>query len=159
MSDHQTPTQRAGILVIGYGNTLRRDDGVGPKVAEAVAALNLPGVSALACHQLTPELAEPISRAQKVIFVDADSKPKGDVSLRKIKPGDAGEILAHASDPRSLLALANQVFGRNPSAWAVAIPVEDFGFGDGLSSYAEAGMQSAVRKIQALAQKSQRAKG
>ena len=35
----------AGILVIGYGNTLRGDDGVGPKVAEAVAALALPGVS------------------------------------------------------------------------------------------------------------------
>jgi hypothetical protein len=25
------------LIVIGYGNTLRRDDGVGPKVAEAVA--------------------------------------------------------------------------------------------------------------------------
>jgi Ni,Fe-hydrogenase maturation factor len=32
----------AGLLVIGYGNTLRRDDGVGPRVADAIAALALP---------------------------------------------------------------------------------------------------------------------
>ena len=33
----------AELLVIGYGNTLRGDDGVGPRVAEAVEKLNLPG--------------------------------------------------------------------------------------------------------------------
>ncbi|HEY9173382.1 MAG TPA: hydrogenase maturation protease, partial [Verrucomicrobiae bacterium] len=56
----------ADLLVIGYGNTLRRDDGIGPKVAEAVAELNLPGVRSLACPQLTPELAEPIAHAKRV---------------------------------------------------------------------------------------------
>ena len=35
----ERPTERKpALLVIGYGNTLRRDDGVGPRVAEAVAA-------------------------------------------------------------------------------------------------------------------------
>ena len=61
----------ASLLVIGYGNTLRGDDGVGPRVAEAVGELNLPGVHTLICPLLTPELANPISRAGKVIFVDA----------------------------------------------------------------------------------------
>ena len=60
-----------GLLVIGYGNTLRGDDGVGPKVAEAVEALQLPGVRTLVCQQLSPEHAEPISRARVVVFVDA----------------------------------------------------------------------------------------
>ncbi len=47
------------ILVIGYGNSLRSDDGVGPFVAEAVEALRLPGVHTLICQQLSPEqLAE-----------------------------------------------------------------------------------------------------
>ena len=59
------------LLVIGYGNTLRRDDGVGPHVAEAIAALALPGVEALVCPLLTPELAEAIARARRVVFVDA----------------------------------------------------------------------------------------
>ena len=69
-----TPEQQvspASLLVIGYGNTLRRDDGVGPKLADAVAALGLTGVRTLACALLTPELAEAVSQAQRVIFVDA----------------------------------------------------------------------------------------
>ena len=44
MTSTSTATARAtNLLVIGYGNTLRGDDGLGPRVAEAVAALNLPG--------------------------------------------------------------------------------------------------------------------
>jgi len=31
-------------LIIGYGNTLRGDDGAGPRVAEAVAGWGLPNV-------------------------------------------------------------------------------------------------------------------
>jgi hypothetical protein len=50
------------ILVIGYGNTLRGDDGVGPRVAEAIEELNLPGVRTLVCQLLTPEFADPIAR-------------------------------------------------------------------------------------------------
>lgn len=139
------------LLVIGYGNTLRRDDGVGPKVAEAVEARQLPGVRVIVCHQLTPELAEPISRARTAVFVDADAKAKGEAALRELEPGDAGQILAHATDPRSLLALAKQIFGRSPQAWALAIPVEDLGFGDGLSQRAAAGLEVAVEKIRSLA--------
>jgi hydrogenase maturation protease len=44
------------LLVIGYGNELRSDDGVGPRVARAVAEWRLPGVEAIAVHQLTLEL-------------------------------------------------------------------------------------------------------
>jgi len=48
-------------LIIGYGTTLGSDDGVGPKVAEAVVELGLPGVKTISCDLVTPELAEPIS--------------------------------------------------------------------------------------------------
>ena len=60
------------LLVIGYGNSLRRDDGVGPRVAEAIEELQLPGVRTLVCQLLTPEFADPIARARRVIFVDAE---------------------------------------------------------------------------------------
>src|ERR1035441_6445297 len=64
-------TIEAELLVIGYGNTLRGDDGVGPRVAEAIEKLNLPGVRTLVCQQLSPEYADPVSRARTVVFVDA----------------------------------------------------------------------------------------
>ena len=47
---------------------LRGDDGVGPRVAEAVGHLRLPGVRTLICPLLSPELAEPISRARQSHF-------------------------------------------------------------------------------------------
>src|SRR5450759_47295 len=46
MQPSDQATNPAGdFLVIGYGNTLRRDAGVGPRVAEAVEELHLPNVA------------------------------------------------------------------------------------------------------------------
>ena len=39
------------LLVIGYGNELRGDDGVGPWVARSVADWQVAGVEAVAVHQ------------------------------------------------------------------------------------------------------------
>ncbi|MGO8675189.1 MAG: hydrogenase maturation protease [Limisphaerales bacterium] len=139
------------LLVIGYGNTLRRDDGVGPGVAEAVAALGLPGVQTLACALLTPELAEPVARAGMVVFVDAAVDAPREVQLRRLEPADSARILAHAADPRTLLALARDVFGHAPPAWWLTIPIEDLGIGEELSAMARSGSEVAVREIQRLA--------
>ncbi len=63
---------RGSVLVIGYGNTLRGDDGAGCYVAERLCALNHePGLKVLSLHQLTPELAQPVAEAGLVIFIDA----------------------------------------------------------------------------------------
>ena len=136
-----------GFLVIGYGNTLRRDDGVGPRVAESIARLGLPGVQALACALLTPELAEPVARAGAVVFVDASVEAPRRVQLRRLEPADSSRILAHAADPRTLLALARDVFGRVPQAWWLTIPIEDLGIGEELSLLARRGLELAVQEI------------
>ena len=44
------PTRR--ILVIGYGNPGRRDDGLGPALAARLEALALPGVTVESDFQL-----------------------------------------------------------------------------------------------------------
>jgi hydrogenase maturation protease len=141
----------AGLLVIGYGNTLRRDDGVGRRVADAVAALALPGVRALACPLLTPELADPISRARVAIFVDAAADAPREVQLRKLAPADSSQVLAHAASPATLLALARDVFGHAPEAWLLTIPVENIGIGEELSAFARRGLETAVAEIKKLA--------
>ena len=50
------PTKNCGGLVIGYGNELRGDDGLGPYIAARVEEQCLPHVRTLTVHQLTPEL-------------------------------------------------------------------------------------------------------
>ncbi len=139
------------LLVIGYGNTLRSDDGVGPKVAEAVSELNLQEVRCIACHQLTPELAQRISIAREVIFVDAaiDGRPR--LKMRHLEPAPTGQIMTHAADPRTLLALARDVFGHCPPAWWLTIPIQNLEFGENLSVDATDGVRNAVRMIHTLA--------
>ena len=143
------PTE-GGLIVIGYGNSLRRDDGVGVRVAEAVAALQLPGVRTFTCQQLSPEHAELIARAEHVVFVDAAVDAPKDVQLRELVPGDTTQLMAHAADPRTMLALAREVFGHAPKAWWLTIPAVSLEFGESLSPAAERGCHEAVEKIRAL---------
>ena len=150
MHASQTTNQPAGFLVIGYGNTLRGDDGVGPRVAEAIGKLNLPGVHALVCQQLSPEYADPVSRAHTVVFVDAAVDAPREVQLRKLEPGESSQLMAHAADPRTLLALARDVFGHAPQAWWLTIPAVKLDFSETLTPEAQRGFAEAVERIQAL---------
>ncbi len=150
MSKSRENGQPAGLLVIGYGNTLRGDDGVGPKVAEAVEALKLPGVRTFTCQQLSPEHAEVISQAGRVVFVDAAVDAPKEVQLRELVPGDTTQLMAHAADPRTMLALAREVFGYAPKAWWLTIPAVSLEFSEELSPPAQAGLAAAVARIKSL---------
>ena len=143
----------AQLLVIGYGNTLRGDDGVGPRVAEAIEKLNLPGVRTLACPMLTPELADPIARAAKIIFVDAAVDAPKEVQWRKLEPNETSQLMAHAADPRTMLALARDVFGRTPEAWWLTIPAVDLGFREEFSPEVQKGLAEAVENIRVFCAK------
>ena len=144
-------TSSGALLVLGYGNTIRRDDGVGPKVADAIAALALAGVRTLACALLTPELADPISQVKAVIFVDAAVDAPREVQLRQMAPAGSSQIMAHSASPATMLALARDVFGHAPRAWLLTIPVEDIGIGEELSALAQRGLAIAVERIRELA--------
>ena len=141
---------KQNCLVIGYGNTLRGDDGVGPRVAEAVGHLRLPGVRTLICPLLTPELADPISRAEKVIFVDAAVDAPNEVQWRRLEPNETSQLMAHAADPRTMLALARDVFGHAPQAWWLTIPAVKLDFSEELTPEAQRGFEEAMEKIQEL---------
>ena len=52
------PRVTGKALIIGYGNPLRGDDGIGPAAAALLAGDAADGAEVLACHQLLPELAE-----------------------------------------------------------------------------------------------------
>lgn len=140
------------LLVIGYGNTLRGDDGVGPRVVEAVAALGLPGVRTLVCQQLSPEHAAPIAEADAVVFVDAAVDASGEVQLRPLIPNTTSQLMAHAADPRTMLALSRDVFGRVPRAWWLTIPAVQLGFSEVLSPTAQRSAVVALHKIRTLQQ-------
>jgi hydrogenase maturation protease len=139
------------VLVIGYGNELRGDDGVGPRVARAVAGWHLPHVRALAMHQLTPELAEGVARAAAVVFVDAcPGSDRGALRTETLQPEPGASPMGHVSDPRWLLALARDLYGRVPEALLVTVRADNLDYSLGLSPRAERGLVKALRYLACL---------
>ncbi|MCP9817226.1 hydrogenase maturation protease [Synechococcus sp. GreenBA-s] len=153
-------------LVIGIGNSLRQDDGVGWHVAEALAARVEAGALAelevLAVQQLTPELVEPIAAAGAVVLVDAvitaaGAGPAGlePLRLEPLHPAGASgpAPLTHHATPGALLALAMALHGTGPPAWQLLIPIAATatGFGEELSPGASARLAEALDLLTAWA--------
>jgi len=57
-------------IIIGFGNTLRGDDGAGVAAAEMLAG-DFPGANVVAVQELHPELAEQLASCDLAVFLDA----------------------------------------------------------------------------------------
>jgi hydrogenase maturation protease len=151
VAEHGTSSQT--ILVIGYGNELRGDDGLGPRVAEAISASNYPSVQVRTVFQLMPELAAELAEAGLVIFVDALADPgRIAVELTPVGTEEITDWCTHTADPRALLALTWAVYGWRPEAWLLTVAGQNFAFGEGLSSIAEENVRQAIVRIKELIQ-------
>ncbi len=139
------------VLLIGYGNDLRGDDAAGRLVAQRVRAYDAVAVEVHSVHQLTPECAEIVAKAGRVVFVDAYVAAEGDPARAAHIARDApGARLDHVGSPESLLALADCVYGRRPDAWLVTVPAVSFAYGAAPSDTTRAGIADAVDLALAL---------
>ncbi|MDR3493141.1 MAG: hydrogenase maturation protease [Ancalomicrobiaceae bacterium] len=140
-------------LVIGYGNTLRSDDGAGPKVAEVLAEA---GTAVLLRHQLVPELADELKHCTIVVFVDAVATlTPGAVAIRQIAAeaaadGSDASGLTHHCSPETLLLLADRLYGARPRAYLVTLGAASFELGDELSSAVAAAVPVAAAAVRQL---------
>jgi hydrogenase maturation protease len=137
----------AEILIVGYGNDLRSDDGAGRVVASRIEVMDLPGVAVKSQSQLTPELALDIAQADVVVFVDANVICE-EVTLLPVRTGERGSpSMSHHTDPAALLLLARDL-GREPlHAYTVSIPASNLELGFDLSSPTAAAVEEAVDSI------------
>jgi hydrogenase maturation protease len=140
-------------LIIGYGNPLRGDDGLGWHVADRLTELlNDESAKILTVHQLTPELAESIGEAKLVIFVDAAYD--GEPGTWKCEPAASDTILsnalAHYFTPAGLLAYTEAIYQAKPEALVLSIAAAAFDCGEQLTPRAEAVLPEVVQHIHAL---------
>jgi hydrogenase maturation protease len=141
------------ILVIGYGNELRGDDALGPCIARHLEARSLPGVRTLSLPQLSPELADELAQARGAVFVDARIDDGCDeVRVAPLAPVEKRAWGAHCSDPATLLAIAQMLYGRAPAAWLVTVRGTTFEPGSDLSSAAACRIDRAVSRVEELIQ-------
>jgi hydrogenase maturation protease len=137
-------------LAIGYGNLLRGDDGAGPRAAERLRAL-FPEATVLIEHQLTPELAEPVSRAALVFFIDAAAAGEpGEIRRVEVLPEAPPTAFSHQVSPQALLYMAQTLYGNAPDGVLYTIAGGDFGIGEGLTPRVEEAVAEVVREIAGL---------
>lgn len=126
----------ATYLVLGYGNALRGDDGVGWHAAGLLAEdPRLAGTTVLQRQQLLPELAVEISNAALVVLLDADyGLPAGEISVTNVKcSSQSGTGWSHHFSPGDLLALTRELYGGNPEMLLVSAGIASTEVGDQLS--------------------------
>ncbi len=136
------------ILLIGYGNPGRGDDGLGPALAARVEALNLPGVTVEIDYQLTVDHAALIAAHEMVIFADAAIGLDAPFRLAPLDPGQPQALGSHQVSPEAALHLAGLLYGATPPGWMLAIAGRDFGaVHEGLGAAAQAHLALAVDAV------------
>jgi hydrogenase maturation protease len=127
---------RIHALIIGIGNPLRSDDGLGWAVAEQLSRDCDIGCGIHTVHQLTPEPAQWIAGADLVVMIDASHEGEpGELRIRPLSlPARPGAVGTHYTTPEELAALTAVVYGHCPPVVLVTMTGANFSLGEQLSS-------------------------
>jgi hydrogenase maturation protease len=137
-----------GTLLIGIGNPLRGDDGVGGFLVEELArelAARAPrarpsqGPQWRSAQQLTPELAPLVASADLVLVVDAwaapgSARPWIETLLARDAPMAPVDVGSHGLDPLALLTIAWSLYGWRGEGALLRVPAHAFPHGSRFSA-------------------------
>lgn len=137
------------VLVIGYGNPGRLDDGLGPALAEMLARRGLPGVTVDADYQLTVEDAAAVAEHDLVVFADAAVSGTAPFWVRRVTPEARWTFTTHSVAPESVLGMAREMFGATAPGYALGIRGYAFDeYGEGLTPQAKANLDAAAAYLE-----------
>jgi len=113
------------LLIYGFGNPGRQDDGLGPALIEQLEAWakaeELSGLVFDSNYQLNAEDALAVAESGQVVFVDAAKEGPAPFEFRPLAPQKEISFSTHAMSAESVLALADELYGARPPAWLLAI--------------------------------------
>ena len=139
------------VLLIGYGNPGRLDDGLGPALAEAIEHKSFKNVTVDSNYQLTVEDAAEIAEHDVVIFADASVNSDEPFTFKSITPKVVNTFSSHSIEPEVVLGFAYDLFQAKTKGYAFAIRGYEFNeFGEKLSSKAQDNLLSAVEFLSDL---------
>ncbi|OBH01806.1 peptidase M52 [Mycobacterium sp. E136] len=141
----------SGAVVIGIGNSFRRDDGVGPAVAEEVARRDLPGVRVLVATGEPGALLDAWSGVGIAIVVDAamgDGASPG--RIRRWTPDENRPprvVSSHAIGLPEAFALG-EALGQLPDRLVgFSVDIVDAGHGVGMTADVAAAIPGVVDAV------------
>ncbi|HOI33184.1 MAG: hydrogenase maturation protease [Bacteroidales bacterium] len=145
--------QKPSILIFGYGNPGRQDDGLGAafieKMEQWVEKMGWNNLTLDTNYQLNIEDAEQIAAYDYVFFVDASIEPIEQFSFTKVEPSDAKvEFTMHAVSPAFVLDLCRKLFSRTPETWLLHLKGYHWEFEEKLSEGAKNNLEAALEFFQ-----------
>lgn len=134
------------VLVLGYGNPGRLDDGLGPALCRELESRGLDGVEVHQSMQLNVEDAARLAGFATVVFVDATLPAPGAFRFREVRPSlRNAEFSSHTTSPQGVVGLARQLFHARTRAYTLGIRGAEFGgFGEVLSPPARLHLDEAL---------------
>ena len=135
------------ILVLGYGNPGRQDDGLGPAVAAGIDRLGWSNLTAFDNYQLTVEDAIDVAAHDVVWFVDAAKTGPSPYAVYDVSPASTIEFTSHNVSPEALLAIVRQCYGGSPQAFMLAIRGYEFEFIEALTPGASNNLRAALAML------------
>lgn len=138
------------ILVLGFGNPGRADDGLGPAIVERVEALGWPAVATDADYQLNIEDAALMAGFERVLLVDASRDAPDPLTFELVQPAAEIAFTSHSLSPGALLAICEEHFHAMPETWLMGVRGYDFELREGLSDRGAANMEAAWERVLTL---------
>ena len=141
------------ILVYGYGNPGRQDDGLGlemvKKIEEWIEEHHIKNIETDTNYQLNVEDAERISKKDVVVFVDATK----DEEVHEFKFTHLQEVetkpefTTHAASPEYVLHVCNELFKKNPRTCVMAVRGYSWDMKEGLTDNARLNLEQAFQYL------------
>lgn len=143
------------ILLYGYGNPGRQDDGLGDalvqRVSEWILSQGIDGVDCDSNFQLQVEDAATIKQYDEVFFVDASMDEQVEsFSITPLEADGQTSFTMHSVSPGFILFLCEKLFESCPKAWLVQIRGYSWEMEEELSPGARHNLLLACKEVQHL---------
>lgn len=147
-------SKKLKILLYGYGNPGRKDDGLGPILVDLVEKWiiknEIKNISIDSNYQLNIEDAYTIRDYDIVIFIDASIEEIDDFIVTRVQPSDKVNYTMHSASPSFVLNLCNKIYNYTPETYLLHIKGYEFQLEEGLSRRASKNLDEALRFIKRL---------
>jgi hydrogenase maturation protease len=139
------------ILVYGYGNPGRQDDGIGARFVELIDEWierdKIPGITTDCNYQLNIEDSALVADYDMVFFVDASVVENVEnFKLEKVEPNNATiEFTMHAVSTAYVIDLCQKIYHKTPEAYVLHIKAYEFDFVEAITPKALENLNAAFQ--------------
>ncbi|MDP4262812.1 MAG: hydrogenase maturation protease [Bacteroidota bacterium] len=135
------------IGVVGIGNTLRGDDGIGAYICLQIDGWNMEGVTTFVTQQLHTGLIDDLLPFDFIILADA-AVTGGPVVFYPLKKDESQPVSSsHHINANLLVSLAQRLHGKELPVMICAVKGENFDMGNQLSPSAVTNANRAINII------------